>query len=481
MKKFIILIIFSLPFCLFAGDYNLTAKGAAGSITLNDEIYNKIALSPEFSVWKFALGLNIELLFDKDGNIYEEDWDEAEDYVNKILYLRYAQKGDPFYFLFGNINSYTLGKGLIMKNYTNTLLYPDNRKLGAMVGFNVKNWSVELFSADVIENDIVATRVGYSPLSRLQIGVSAAADLDQYNGIVDQDGDGYPDIYDDYPSDDSYYDKYQKEKSRLKDAWTGTDSEFEEYFKKLIASQNHKTVNDLRNGASSDEAIYEIGADYTVDIYRGRSLFVQHYGEVAHIVDHGYGFVFPGFIAKFFIFDLNVGFRHYEDEFTAPYFGNLYDQNRIKLYKSGDSVLVKTKEDELKNAKTANGWQGTLTSDIYGIADLIISYSSMYYDDEAMKDDNYQGFEGMFSLRSDIVPFVSTAYVKYSQENEPNLFSEWQTENTYIEGKIGVELSSSTAVNWIYTERYKDLDGNGKINGSNETISNVSFGVEMTF
>ncbi len=481
MKKFISLVILGLPFCLFAGDFTFTGKGAAGSITLNDEIYNKVALAPEFSVWKFALGLNIELLFDKDGNIYKDDWDEAEDYADKVLYLRFAQKGDPFYFLFGNINSYTLGNGLIMKNYTNTLLYPDNRKLGAMVGFNVKNWSVELFSSDVMENDIMATRVGYSPWSRLQIGLSAAADLDQYNGIVDQDGDGYPDIYDDYPSDKDYYDTYQKSKSKLKEVWTGTDEAFEEYFKKLVASNNHKTVSQLKSKAGSDKAIYEIGADYTVDIYRGRTLFVQHYGEVAQIVDHGYGFVFPGFIAKFFIFDLNVGFRHYADEFTAPYFGTLYDQNRIKLYESGDSVLVKTKEDELKDAKAANGWQGTLTSDIYGIAELVVSYSSMYYDDDAMKDKNYQGFESVFKLHSGVVPFISTAYVKYSQENEPNLFSDWQTENTYIEGKIGVEVSSSTAISWTYTERYKDLDGNGKINGSQETISNVSFGVEMTF
>ncbi len=484
MKKIVLFVFLALPIFLLAEGNSFVAKGGIGSITLNDQVYNRVSLYPELSVWKFALGLDIELLFDKDGKIYKKDWEDAEDYVNKILYFRFAQRGDPFYFLMGNISSYTLGKGLIMQDYCNDLLYPDERKLGAMVGFNVANWSAEFFSADVIENDILAARVAYSPISRLQIGVSGAADLDQYNGISDQDGDNFPDIYDDFPNDENYYDKYQKDKTALREAWIkkfGDDSGFEDYFNDLLAESDHKKLDELKKSEDGKKEVYEVGADYTVDIYRGRSLFLQHYGEVAHIVDHGYGFVFPGFIAKFFIFDLNAGFRHYGKEFTAPYFGHLYDQNRVEVTKVGDSAVIVTKEEQLDNLKAANGWQATLTSDFFGVMDLKVSYNNMHYDDDKLAHQNIQGIEGVLSLRPNVVPKISTAYIKYSQENEPKLFEHWKTETTYIEGKVGLELTASTSVNWLYTERYKDLNGDGKISGRDETISNVSFGVEMTF
>ena len=180
MKKIVLFVFLALPIFLLAEGNSFVAKGGIGSITLNDQVYNRVSLYPELSVWKFALGLDIELLFDKDGKIYKKDWEDAEDYVNKILYFRFAQRGDPFYFLMGNISSYTLGKGLIMQDYCNDLLYPDERKLGAMVGFNVANWSAEFFSADVIENDILAARVAYSPISRLQIGVSVKKSWEKF-------------------------------------------------------------------------------------------------------------------------------------------------------------------------------------------------------------------------------------------------------------------------------------------------------------
>ncbi len=480
MKKIILFFILAMPIWLLAEGSSIVTKGGIGSITLNEEVYNKVNIAPELAVWKFGLGLNIELLFDKNGKIYEEDWDDAEDYVEKISYFRFAQEDDPFYFLLGNIESYTLGNGLIMKDYSNMLLYPDTRKLGGMVGFNVGQVSAEFFSANLVENDILGSRIAYSPLSNLQIGISGAADLDQLNGISDVDGDGYPDVYDDYPEDADYYDKYQKDKSRLRDAYSGSD--FDDYFENILNLGDHKKLSDLQ-GNGLDKEVYEVGVDYSLDIYKGSVLSLQNYGEAAKIVDRGFGFVFPGIRAKFLFVELDVGYKQNEKEFVAHYFDALYDQNRVSVSSTDDSVSIITKKESLKDVAASRGWEGTISSDFYGILDLTVSYSDMRYDNEDLDESEKksQGIEGVLSLKPGIIPKVSTVYIKYKQDDEPKLFNDWKTENTYVEGKIALALSSTTSVNWLYTERYKDLDGNGKISGKEEIISNVSFGLEMTF
>ncbi len=470
-----------LPIWLVAQSNSLTTKGGIGSVTLGDEVYNKISLAPELAIWKLGVGLNIELLLNKDGEVYQEDWDEPEDYVEKILYFRFAQKDDPFYFLVGNIESYTLGHGLIMKNYTNMLLYPEKRKLGGMIGCNIAGVSAEFFSADLIENDILGSRIAYSPVKRLQFGVSAAADLDQFNGISDADDDGYPDVYDDYPEDADYFDKYQKDKDRLKDAWTGTESEFKSYYFDLINS-GHIRTSDLRKSAGADKEVYEVGFDYSVDIFNGDILSVQNYGEAAQIIDHGFGFVFPGVKAKFLFLELDLGYCQYEKEFIANYFDELYDQNRVVTSTSGDTVSIVTRKESLENETASKGWHAEIGGDLFGFFDLMVSYSDMQYEKKNSENDSRnQSIEGMFRLQPGVVPKVSTAYIRYKQVNEPQMFKEWKTENTFVEGKIAFILSQNTTVNWLYSERYIDLDGNGKIKGEEEIISNISFGLEMTF
>ena len=58
-----------------------------GSVTIDDKIYNQIALRPEFRISKLAVALDIAIYMDEQGKIREDEWDEISDYIDK-LYLK---------------------------------------------------------------------------------------------------------------------------------------------------------------------------------------------------------------------------------------------------------------------------------------------------------------------------------------------------------------------------------------------------------
>ena len=65
---------------------------AVGSATINDTIYNQVALRPEFSFGKLGIGLDLVLYIDNEGNVRKDEWDEASDFIDKLLYIRWGQK-----------------------------------------------------------------------------------------------------------------------------------------------------------------------------------------------------------------------------------------------------------------------------------------------------------------------------------------------------------------------------------------------------
>ena len=73
----------------------LGMSGAVGATTINGLNYQYFSLRPDISFWRFGLGLDLAFYFDSDGKLREEDWDETQDYIDKIYYLRYGKPGDP--------------------------------------------------------------------------------------------------------------------------------------------------------------------------------------------------------------------------------------------------------------------------------------------------------------------------------------------------------------------------------------------------
>lgn len=498
MKRILIFLLMMIPLLLSAqesGDdvsqgTEFQMGGSVGATTINGETYTRIRLNPELSFWKFGVGLDIDLLITGDGDVRKEDWDEWEDYLNKILYLRYAQREDPLYGLVGSFPSYTLANGLIINGYTNMLNYPDKKKIGGYVGFNTdfSGFGMEMFAADFRQFDIFATRAQVKPLElssipllqNLVVGASFAHDKDQYLRFDDSDGDKVPDIFDDFPNDSNYAvdtdgDGFPDDLDIDADGDNLVDFVDAEWYYNLPPSlQGGVPELNKRREFDSQEKVTIIGTDYLLPIIDSDYFSFYHYAEVAKIIDYGHGFIFPGFGARVAIFDLKLEGRRFEDEFLPGFFDYSYDDQRA--FVSGDEIVTKT--STLKNINASTGWYGSATTNIANIVYLDIAYQDMYGKNVTTGKSLWAG------LRADtnMIPKIREAAIMYSQTNINYInFSNFRNENATVIGKISYELAVNSFLVGKYQERYTDINNDGKIKGKDETAKTFCFAVEFVF
>ena len=95
--------------------------GGVGMSWIDDEPHYTFRLFPEFAFANFGVGLDLNLEFDKNGKLRNENFNEFSDYLSIIRYARYGQKNDPVYIRLGALDYATLGHGSIMYLYNNRL------------------------------------------------------------------------------------------------------------------------------------------------------------------------------------------------------------------------------------------------------------------------------------------------------------------------------------------------------------------------
>lgn len=508
MKNFYLFLIFLiLPLFLSSQDANIDStsfngvslNGEFGSISFGGQSYTRIRLLPEFMIWKFGVGLDIDLLLDSDGNIVEEDWDEFEDYLNKIYYVRFGKRGDIFYTKIGGFTNYTLGKGLIMNGYTNMINFPELRQIGVQVGGKLPfaGINMEFFSSNYTKNEILAGRLSAIPLessgmpffNKLNLGFSFATDRNQFGNISDKDGDKYPDVFDDFPDNKNYHldsdsDGYADEIDSDLDGDNLLDYE---YVKNNWTDMDSLLIEEMLNAGYLDDDIYRkimhqysekdaisiIGFDYELPLIQTDLLYLSNYAEFAKIIDHSYGVILPGFYSKFLIFDMRLEFRHYSDDFEPNFFNQLYDVERSIVF--GDTIL--TKEQTIKNINSSSGWYGSVTTQIFNLMFFNISYEDMYGKDIQ----NGKSIWSSIYLKPNLIPKISTAKISYTQTRVDNIFSDYRTPTSMIDGKIGFNITPNSQLVGLYQERYIDMNGDNKIEGKEEVLKTMNFGIEISF
>jgi len=300
-------------------------NAAFGSVTISGKMYTRIRLMPELSFWKFKLGLDFDILFDAEGNIRKEDWDDFNAYLNKILYLQFAERDAPFYARLGGFPKVKFGQGLIMRDYTNMLNYPQVRQLGAEVAVNTNIFGLgfDVFCPNLDQHNIFAGRINAKPLTSFQIpilkninlGVTAATDQDQFSGIRERKNEFFPDEYADWNQEDWWH-IYEI---------MYPDSSEQAFINWYAENEDSLHYHDYPSNLGDKKKVTVIGADYSVPLINKKMLSLYHYGEFAQILDYGNGLIFPGFGAHFLIFDINWDYRMFGDEFEANYFNYLYD------------------------------------------------------------------------------------------------------------------------------------------------------------
>lgn len=203
-----------------APEVNFDLDLGIGARTFNEGgtqvTYQNLMVAPEISIGKFGFGLYLNINFTFTGGpgndqfvIRREDWalDSAADflptYLPKIKFIRWAEKGEPLYVFFGQIEDGTLGNGFIMANYTNTHFLPEQPIFGLSFDMDGKLYKfpytgIETFFGNLGVFDVMGGRFYIRPLSfiqksfvrELQLGVTVAGDRLPFYHIPNQDIDG---------------------------------------------------------------------------------------------------------------------------------------------------------------------------------------------------------------------------------------------------------------------------------------------------
>ena len=466
--------------------------GGLGSVSINDKFYTQIRLMPELTIGKFGAGLDIELLIDSEGSVREEDWDEWQDYVNKIYYLRYGQRGDVVYGKLGGFPSYTLGHGLIMNNYSNMLKYPEMKQMGLQIGgkLPIAGIETELFTSDVTENDILAGQLSFRPLQKtdipfvknIKLGLISAIDNNQNNGLLDTDNDGYYDYFDDFPFDENEHNEVDANASYWEEIYVDINGDsigFNDWFE---TSGNLKRNPSIKDFPENDVGAW--GLNYELPLLTNKLFSLYHYGEIAEIRKNkdqpffeNSGFIFPGFYAEFLIFKANLELRHFNEGFAPAYFDQLYDEQRATV--AGDSIKTKEETLNVTNYPKSKGWFGSITSNIFNIAEFSVIYQDMYAD--ASEGESNKSLSGTLLLKKSFIPKLSSAEITYSQTQFEWEKFEFKAPAAFIEGKINYLLSENSVLVATYQQRYIDLNGDFEIKGEGEIITTTNIGVEFKF
>lgn len=179
--------------------------GAIGPEVIGDKTWTKMLLTPKLNLGKLKLALYIPIYYDaNDGQIWEtsrwynsDEWDFSSfkdfihDFLLKIQYVQYGDKGDKIFAKFGSIDNFELGHGFLMRNYSNMENFPDIRRIGFQFDLDFKAWGFETMMADIYRGDIFGARFYVKPgKGRFAIGLSHITDIHP-----DGDNDNFPVVW----------------------------------------------------------------------------------------------------------------------------------------------------------------------------------------------------------------------------------------------------------------------------------------------
>jgi hypothetical protein len=448
-----------------------------GAVTADGQNYQQIGVRADIPIGKLGLGLDFQLLFDEKGHIRKEDWDEWHDYLDKLYYVRWGYKGDPFYIKAGGLDYTYIGYRNLVNGYTNMLEYPTIKRWGMEMSFERDKLGGEIFLNDFKEifedkgSFVYGTRITYKLIGDLTIGGSIAGDLNEYNGLKDLDDDGFPDEIDQYPNNKKWVTEYDK-------FYTQSDGDTE-YINKSIeygiltdTTRRESLFNKKKERSTS--FLYSVDLGYP--ILKGERFSLDIYTQFSKINNYGWGVTFPGAymgIGNFLY--ITAEYRRQSEEFLYGYFDNTYELERAKFVSRDDSLVVVTRQESLKEInQDLNGFfagaQLNLTKFIG---------AGIYYQDMIGDTLHRRSIRGEVALRQNIIPNLYQAKAYYIQNNVQD-FREWKTPSTIMGYIIEYNLKGAT-LGFEYRYTFQDVNGDGKIRGSNETTKTFGFRTSVRF
>jgi hypothetical protein len=494
---------------VFAQDKPFTMGVVLGASTVDGVTYKQIGLQPKMRFGKLGLGLDINLLMDETGAIRKEDWDDVGDYLDKLYYISWAQRGEPFYFKLGAFDKtapLTLGYGILMSRYTNTTEYPTYKRWGLDIGFETPYVGGQAFVANFKDLDfkdfkksgpVLGTRIYAKPgIPWIQIGLSSAMDLNEYKGLRDNDGDGWPDRIDQLPYDGGYHTMADYYYAKLKGS-LGSDAA-----DVVGALQDEGLIDraiDTSYVPGSVSRVFLWAADLGFELVGSPDSFAlgkhdflkfQLYAQFARsfqsdfLAKEGWGLA-PGVKFGFgSIGEIYAEFRHQTKGFQIGYFDETYDLQRavFKVDEGTGIVYPVTKKQSLPQSEALSGvyagWD-------FNIAGYLLFGAGYKYMLSGQTDETNQSLRvslGMGEELKNLVKIVSRAEAYYVHNNLDDVKKLFKLdEGTMWGAALGYAAGEGVSIELEYSTVFVDRNGDGEINFKKESDTHFSILTSVSF
>ena len=492
-------------------------RGAVGSVTIDGKVWNQIAMRPVIPFGKWGVALDLVIYFDAQGNIHSDEWDFSSGnaikntLIDKIYYIRYGFPGDPMYGKIGALDHVGLGYGILVEDYSNTMLYPQDRKIGLNFEKNTQSYNIEAFANDFKENiGLFGGRISTRKIMGFPVGFSIVMDRNQYLGLKDSDGDGRPNIVDDFPYDDTWWvdtdgdgiaDNDPKEWDIDGDGVTDTlDSRITGYSgEMLVLDRDISKKGDPVNLSKDQDDIMAFAIDVGYPLVTREKFSIALYAQMAQMIGKTYhpgtgqslnlsmGLIPFGLSSKFGPARFNLEYRMMpKGRFEFNYWNRLYEIERVGFVKGqSNQITLKTKESGLGRFGPQKGYFARITLNLGSMLEASASYQDMLgeiwsVNGQAFIEDNNQTFLASLRLKKAISK-IQSAQAFYQQRNVPNPFKFDYTESTILGYQLGISMGQGLVLNYTFRRSFRDVNGDGQIKGDNETIDITSIETSFSF
>ncbi|MCF6237541.1 MAG: FecR family protein, partial [Candidatus Marinimicrobia bacterium] len=493
----------------------LAMDAAFGAVTIDGQLYNQIALRPDFSIGKLGVGLDLVIYMDQDGNIRKEEWNDYKDIIDKVMYVRWGAPGDPFFVRVGTLENVVLGYGLLMNGYSNMMEYPSVRKTGHHVGFKFGNFGIEnvianykefSFSGESTGLGIMGLRGTFS-LGKLSFGSTLVMDNNQYLGLKDEDGDYIPDLVDDFPDDAAYkvdsdgdgrpdaspdewdIDGDGKTDNYTPDPTRNWDDVITRKPDPFDISENPSTVG----GISFDIAYPILNMDKLKLVlfaeagqYFGTAETMSYLDDNGNLlvkdIEYGMGATAPGLRAQ--IFNFITASLEYRITPTGNFVYGLFDKNydleRVGFVNLGGDLGLtpRTRYEKLYDNSAMMGVFGSLGVNVLDLVTLQAGYQHMTSNESEVK-----GIQGSVGIASNLIPKVEAANAYILRMNVDDPF-DIVSEGTLLGYYLTIGLGGGATLTWDFRQSYLDINGDGTIDtdpASGEVIAQTSIETGFSF
>ena len=479
-----------------------------GSATIDGTLYNQLALRPEINFAGIGIGLDLVVYMDDEGNIRQDEWDfdDNPDLIyDKILYIRYGEKSSPIWAKYGSIENMTLGQGGLMKGYSNMMEFPTVRRVGINTGFNIGSIGGEVFLSNIKDlsrgGTIFGLRAQYKISDNLPItiGLNYISDANMFSAMKDKDGDSFPDVFDDFPTDSTLWNDTDGDgwadpghglsvPDSLIDIDADGDNIVDTIDDSVMIKARPFSINDNKASVSA----WSFDVSYPVLTSKMLSLTVYTefnslmFPEVSTIGESsdtlfyrpersGSGITLPGIRSKLFgLLDLSLEYRSVQGSYVPQFFDQAYDLNRVLSVSQGTSTTVKTKDmsifEDYDNKASSSGVYGSANMSILNLLNFNASYASMKADTL-----EFNSFNSVLTLNTDNIPKLSVATAFYRRNNDKDPFDfKNPSVNTVMGYRVGYEMSKGVSLIWEYSEFYRD-NGSGELEPVRQTKVETAF------